>query len=1204
MPNSQLHLQLLGPFDLRRDDLPVPGFDQARVQQLLAYLVLHRTATISRQQLAYAFWPDTTDQQALKNFRTLLTRLRRALGNADEFFEVTTQNIQWRGDAPLVPDVAVFEAALDQAAEAEVRGQRAATVNALAAAVAAYAGDLLPDCYDDWILPLRERLYRSRGTALERLVLLLEEEREYRRALPYAERLLQHDSLHEPAYRHLMRLHLALGQRAEARRVYETCVTMLRQEFDAAPGRATQDIYERAIGMEAGSGPGLVGGSPQAQPVVLPLIGRKAEWARALEIWHAAAAGAPQMLLLKGEAGIGKTRLAEELYAWVARRGVAAATARCYPQVSGAALPYAPVAEWLSDPAFSARLAGLDDAWLIEVARIAPVLMAGRPHLELPGPLTEPWQRTRLFETLARVLLGSAPVSDGLHPRVRAGARRAAGSGGAMADAAPTSREGRAPLLLFLDDVQWVDRETLDWLEYLLRFDPRAPLLVIGTVRPQEVGKDHPLAALELALARAGLLCEIALAPLDAAETAALAAAAAGRNVETAEAAQLFHDSEGNPLFVVEMVRAGIGDRAALEHKDPAAEGFAWDAGTDASFPALPPKVSAVIKWRLAMLSPAAQTVAQTAAVIGRRFSLDILSHASDQDEMTVGSGLDELWQRQLVRELGAGSYDFAHEGIRAVAHASIAPIRRRAMHLRVAQALEALRAGDLDALSGGIAAHYEQAGETQGAIRFYRRAAAAAQRVYANDEAVRLYRHLLEGDLRSGLPIADVCEVKLALAEVWRVTGLWVRAQTVVREAQAAAEALGDALLLAQTQTASADVLQLLGYYDEALAQLARAEQGFTAAGEWRGVVSALWTMGQIYWFKGDHPQALAVLERQLAIAAERDDARGMCEALETMGMVYWSQGDWDRSADCCLQAVRIAEPLAYKAIITRASITLGNVRSSQHWFGEAVHWYLHAGILARQIDDRRILSWGVSNIAQVLAKRGDHVRAIAGYQRSLRNAWEIRDRWTACLNIAGLSAVNERLGKVDLAESLYRKAIDIGVRLGIPSYLSGMLVGLARLLLERGRAAEARDFYGEALSRIASVTGDRLAGEDTRFDARVLGVRLRHALGELSGAEAVAELAAQLSGETSPDRQAALQYELWRLMPENAAACAAAAAFYRSQHEDTGAEESRRRYQELTGEILLDPPPLPDISELIPDEPEDLELARVLAEMEASFG
>jgi len=434
-------------------------------------------------------------------------------------------------------------------------------------------------------------------------------------------------------------------------------------------------------------------------------------------------------------------------------------------------------------------------------------------------------------------------------------------------------------------------------------------------------------------------------------------------------------------------------------------------------------------------------------------------------------------------------------------------------------------------------------------------------------------------------------------------VTGLWVRAQTIVREALAAAESLGDARLVAQTQAASADVLQLLGYYDEALAQLAEAEQGFMVTGEWRGVVSALWTMGQIYWFKGDHPQALAVLERQLAIATERNDERGVCEALETMGMVYWSQGAWDRSADCCLQAVRIAGPLAYKAIIARASITLGNVRSSQHWFGEAVHWYLHAGLLARQIDDRRIVSWAVSNIAQVLAKRGDHVRAIAGYERSLRNAWEIRDRWTACLNLAGLSYVNERLGRVDLAETLYRKAVEFGVRLGIPGYLSGVLVGLARLLLARGRAAEARDFYGEALSRIASVAGERLAGEDTRFDARVLGVRLRHALGELNTEGAAAEFALQLSDETSPDRQAALRYELWRLA-QDAAAAQAAAAYYRLQHRETGAEECRRRYQELTGETLPDPPPLPDISELIPDEPEDLDLARVLAEMEASFG
>ena len=651
------------------------------------------------------------------------------------------------------------------------------------------------------------------------------------------------------------------------------------------------------------------------------------------------------------------------------------------------------------------------------------------------------------------------------------------------------------------------------------------------------------------------------------------------------------------------MARAGVRDQAP-EHQGKKEAGGPRDGSLEPIRTAsvLPPKVRAVIQWRLAMLSPDGQTVAQTAAVIGRKFGLDVLCQASEQDETAVEAGLDELWQRQLVRYQGAGSYDFTHDGIRAVAYDEIGPVRRRGVHLRVARAVETLRQDDLDALSGRIAAHYEQAGQAQPAIKFYRRAAAAAQRIYAGDEAVRLYHHLLEGELSTGLSAADTCEVKLALAQVWRVTGLWVRARTIIREALAAGETLGDAHLVAQAQAALADVLHLLGYYDEALEQLARAEQGFMAIGEWRGVVSALWTMGQIYWFKGDHPRTLAVLEQQLRIASENDDQRGICEAQETLGMVHWSQGDWDRSADCCLQAVRIAAPLEYKPIFARASITLGNVRSSQHWFGEAVHWYLRAGLLARQIDDRRILSWAVSNIALVLARRGDYIRAIAGYERSLRNAWEIGDRWTACLNVAGLSAVNEHLGRIDLAESLYRKAIDFGMHLNIPSYLSGTLVRLARLLLDQGRAAEAQEFYGEALARISSVAGERLAGEDTRFDARVLGVRLRHALGESTGMEATAELGAQLLRETSPHRQAALHYEIWRLAPEKAAA-QTAAAYYRTQHEETGAEEFRDRYQELTGERLPDPLPLPDISELIPDEPEDLDLARLLVEIETSF-
>jgi len=293
----------------------------------------------------------------------------------------------------------------------------------------------------------------------------------------------------------------------------------------------------------------------------------------------------------------------------------------------------------------------------------------------------------------------------------------------------------------------------------------------------------------------------------------------------------------------------------------------------------------------------------------------------------------------------------------------------------------------------------------------------------------------------------------------------------------------------------------------------------------------------------------------------------------------------------------------LEYKPILTRASITLGNIRSGEHWFGEAIYWYQRAGVLAREIDDRQALSWVISHIAQILAKRGDYEAAIAGYERSLRNAWEIGDRWTACLNVAGLATVNERLGRTDEAESLYRQAIDFGLRLGIPGYLSGMLVGLARFLLAQGRVVEARSVYEEALAQISGVAGERLAGEDTRFEAHVLGIRLRHALGESTGAEAAADLRALLPGVESPLRQAALYYESWRLAPADESARTAAAALYRTEHADTGAEEFRSRYGELTGEMLPDPPPLPDVSDLIPDQRETLDLAHMLAELKASF-
>lgn len=281
--------------------------------------------------------------------------------------------------------------------------------------------------------------------------------------------------------------------------------------------------------------------------------------------------------------------------------------------------------------------------------------------------------------------------------------------------------------------MQWCDHETLDWLHYLIQTNANLPLLVLATVRTEEVEEDHPLQPLRLALERVEALREVALTPLNAAETAALAGDLLGQPLTTVQAARLFLDTEGNPLFAVEMVRAGMGTG------ETGRGGETGPPGVEDAALALPPKVSAVIRRRLALLLSGAHGLAQTAAVIGREFTFVMLARASGQDESTVVQGLDELWRRRLVREQGANAYDFSHDKIRAVAYAELSPMRRRTLHLHVAETIAALNADNLDAASAQIAVHYALAGQSQAAIRFYRQAAAASQSVFAHRDA-RVY--------------------------------------------------------------------------------------------------------------------------------------------------------------------------------------------------------------------------------------------------------------------------------------------------------------------------------------------------------------------------------------------------------------------------------------------------------------------------------
>lgn len=699
----KLELQLLGGFRLLADDKPVSLAASARGQALLAYLALHQGVEHPRSHLAYLFWPDATEAQARNNLRQALFQLRRAWPAAQQFVKADAQVVGWHPGVQLTVDAVELELAI-ASADQLVRGDEADLRLALRRAIDLYQGDLLPGTYDEWLEPERERLRSAFGAALTRLLRLVEAAREYPAAIALAERRLALDPFDEDACAALMRLHALNDDRAAALRAYRECEARLQRELGAAPGPELREAFERLAHARR------VGDSGIAWATAWPLVGRKAEWAQLQAAWRLAAAGQARLVLISGEAGIGKTRLAEELLQWASLQGVACARTRAY--AAEGRLAYGPLAEWLRSPSLAAGRAALPAAWLTEVARLLPELVTERPDLAPPAPLTDFSQRQRFFQTLARVVLSASQ-----------------------------------PLVLVFDDLQWCDSETLEWLHFLLRFDPAARLLVIGTVRAEDTLPSHPVNQFRLAMLAAGTLTALSLRPLNVEETHRLAGLTLGRPLDGQAAQRLYADTEGNPLFVVETVRANLGPPA------PPGEGMPQgQAGAG-----LPPRVHGVIVARLSQLSTSAAELAGLAATIGRAFRLEVLAQAAGVHEDDLARGLEELWQRRIIREQAAGLYDFSHDKLREVAYLEVSPPMRRLLHRRVAQALEAVHRADHSPVSGQIAAHYEQAGLAAQAIPFYHQAALSAQHVFANDEAIRqlhralgLLRDLPQTELRA----------------------------------------------------------------------------------------------------------------------------------------------------------------------------------------------------------------------------------------------------------------------------------------------------------------------------------------------------------------------------------------------------------------------------------------------------------------------
>ena len=855
-----LRVTLLGAGAVELGGQPVPELAAPRPLSLIAHLVLHRSAAQPRAAVAFTLWPESTEQQARTNLRHLLHDLRRTTPDLDGIVDVRRRTLQWRPNAQAVVDVIEFE----EAASLGSSGDPRLAVESLERAVAQYGGDLLPASWDDWVLEQRRRLKSHFVASLERLVDLAEHRGAHQTAATTLRRLLSVDPLDEGAYRRLMRSYAAAGQRARALRVFEECASMLRRELGAEPDPETVRLHRSlAHPPRAHSADEVEVEDPRgAAPT---LVGRGAEWTRLLDAWRAAVDGRAHMVLVSGEAGIGKTRLVEDLAQAVVKDGADAAKVRSY-EAEGR-MAWGPIADLLRAPVLRARLDGLDDVWLGELTRLLPELRAGRPDLPALPPVTDATRRTFLFEAAGRAIYA-------------------------------TSR----PLLLVLDDLQWADRDTIEFLHYVVRLRPEGPLLLVGTARPEEIGDDHPLSALRAGLHHEGTLTEVPLSRLDAPATAELGRQLEGGPLSRSVADTLYRETEGNPLFVIEAVRAGLTDKPGKF--------------------LLSPTVKAVIQSRLGRLSEAARPMLELAAIVGRQFSLEVLISASGEDEEAVVSGLDELWQAGIIREHGHG-YDFSHDKLRAVAQERVSPVRRRHLHKQVVSALERLHAEDLDDVSARLAVHYEAAGMPLPAIEAHRRSAARSMSIFALDDAIAMLTRALRllEELR---PCESRSELELRL-----LTELGV--PMLAREGYGAPEVLSvyeRAVSLSRRlgRQVSPPVLRGLAIAAVNCCRFERAmacgqELLEQAADDPMTAVEAHYVLGVTHFWIGrfhasrDHlEEALARYQPDLAsthLARFAQDPQAVC--LARLGLTLWYLGRPDEASRLAERAVRAADTLGH---------------------------------------------------------------------------------------------------------------------------------------------------------------------------------------------------------------------------------------------------------------------------------------------------
>jgi DNA-binding SARP family transcriptional activator len=692
---ASVALTLLGPPSVRftdgRTNAPQPA---AKVLALLSYLVLE-PGPHTREELAGLLWGESSEAEARASLRQALKHLRTELG---EIIRSDRSVIEL--SAPIDCDVRDFRMLSAQ------EPQRVLTTD-ISRFLAGFSIRHAPH-FDEWVAATRRDLFQRFEHAVGTMAREAMGQWRWRDAIELADRWLQSDPLSDEAARLAVEARYLSGDRGAALARFNEYRATLMRETGCEPGRSLFNLARR---VETDSAP--ISARPitdewyaRAPTFEASLIAREDEWGALMRAWKAVRRGEARILLIEGEAGVGKSRLAEEFLRWIVADGGTVLRGRGYDVRAG--IPYEPVVEVLRDSLGAPGLAGAAPEWLTEVTRLLPELRQRFPALPEPRVPADSAEGWRLFEGVAQLVLALA---------------------------------AERPLVISLDDLQWCDGDSCNLLHFLIRRTEQAPVLWLGTLCLGEFERDAPSARLCRVMRAKPQASVIPLGPLTEEQLWRMIREMGHVSTPTGArrfASRIFGVTRGNPFYIIELLKTMFA-QGLLAVDEESGE---WTASPAAGmehgreFP-VSQTVHDVIAERVERLPEQLCEVLITVAVAGAGCRTDVLSHVHGISRLHAAAVGDALVDRRLAVEEG-GLYRCAHPVIAHVVRDGLTVSRRREVHRTLALALErVMLPHDARDMAREIARHADRGGEPGLAYRFALIASEGAIERYAFAEAL-----------------------------------------------------------------------------------------------------------------------------------------------------------------------------------------------------------------------------------------------------------------------------------------------------------------------------------------------------------------------------------------------------------------------------------------------------------------------------------